>query len=816
METNRQQPEPATETAPQRLPPGHRRTGSQPNPPRGSISIQQLSQLERQWSTGDGLSIYGSFGMSSTAPDDFHATWAGTASGAPMMSSSMAPPPPPSAAVVHPLAQPPPRRAPPAAYHESFGPSANGMFNGIDHDAPGIISSIIHDEARVMGWDKVMELSNSQPQHAQYAGPDGWTALHHVFNRRCARDDVVKALITAYPEALMALEEKDMTPLHYACRFKAPRETVRLLLQLFPDIGKQAVGLRDVKGRTPLWYAVRYDAPKGVVEMLLEIDPKTILERDRTGESPLSLVWDTWAEKFEGKKALAPFVAPPAGEKKSAEQARGDFAKLLERNSKLKGIWQTTNLLLKYHFGLQQQQQSSNSNNNGSSSSSAERKFRMLHATAAIACHPTLFLIAKALYPEQATELDESDLTEGTKTALHLAASCSAAADSAKTVVLSLLELNPQAVETKDSPSQSLPLHRMVESKKHWVHDGIRDVQRAYPTALREPDSEGRLPLHRAAAASAHGGGQGGSIILQLLEEYPEAASHTDTGGKLPLHHIAQHYGGEWGDEVEAIFRAHEAAVRTRAGDKMPLHLAASSRCATQSLLEGLVEHHARGARQTDRSGKLPLHLACESGKTWDKICAICESYPDAVREPANGLVALQMVAALEKSPKCVIEELVTRYPQGAHRKDDSGRYALHLACASGKLWQTGLKEILQANPSANISEDNEGLLPLHIAARLYCCKEKDSDNDKDKKPAARQVLRGSRATSMGVRQAVVRSNSFAGEAAPPQSLRRSGRAASSAGRTRGNSVSEPDMEAPKLEVLYQLLMADPNILPKY
>lgn len=277
----------------------------------------------------------------------------------------------PAADAPHPLLTPSLPRSRPPSFHESIGPSAIGMVNSSDDSS---VSSIIHDEARVVAWDKVLSLCESHPEHAQYAGPDGWTALHHACNRRCDRYEVVRALITAYPQALMELEEKGMTPLHYACRFKAPFETVRLLLHLFPDIGKQSVGLRDIKGRTPLWYAVRYDAPNGVMEMLLEIDSSTILERDRSGgdrggESPLSIVWDSWAEKFEGKRTLAPFLAPE-GEPKSAEQVREKFDDLLAHNKKLKSKWETTNLFLKSHFGMK---------SNGSSS---ERKYRMLHATA--------------------------------------------------------------------------------------------------------------------------------------------------------------------------------------------------------------------------------------------------------------------------------------------------------------------------------------------------------------------------------------------------------------------------------------------------
>lgn len=157
----------------------------------------------------------------------------------------------------------------------------------------------------------VLALCKSHPHCAKYAGPDGWTALHQACNRRCPYPNVVEALIHAHPDALLEIEsEKGMTPLHYACRFKAPKEVVRLLLHLYPTRGKSVVSRRDRKGRTPLYYAVRYDAPDGVVQMLLEVDPSVVLDEDRNADSPLAVVWDAWAEKFEGKKTLQPFLNP--------------------------------------------------------------------------------------------------------------------------------------------------------------------------------------------------------------------------------------------------------------------------------------------------------------------------------------------------------------------------------------------------------------------------------------------------------------------------------------------------------------------------
>jgi hypothetical protein len=72
------------------------------------------------------------------------------------------------------------------------------------------------------------------------------------------------------------------------------------------------------------------------------------------------------------------------------------FFSALEQNKKLKSRWETTNLFLKANFGMMD----------------GQRQYRMLHATAAISCHPTLFRLASSLYPQQAAELDKLRFVE--------------------------------------------------------------------------------------------------------------------------------------------------------------------------------------------------------------------------------------------------------------------------------------------------------------------------------------------------------------------------------------------------------------------
>jgi len=185
----------------------------------------------------------------------------------------------------------------------------------VEDNRPLQSSSAINDAARIKAWTEVCRLCRTAPLDAAYRDSDGWTALHHATNRR-PPEFPVEALVLAHPDAVFWAEKtKGMTPLHYACRFKASLEVIKLLLSAARK-AKSDHAIQDMspeekvrwacsstckKGRTPLYYALRYDAPDGVMELLLKHYPLGGIRFDKSGLSPLKYVWDT------GRKNLATF-----------------------------------------------------------------------------------------------------------------------------------------------------------------------------------------------------------------------------------------------------------------------------------------------------------------------------------------------------------------------------------------------------------------------------------------------------------------------------------------------------------------------------
>lgn len=654
-----------------------------------------------------------------------------------------------------------------------FDPTAfSTSFSGSTDDDPSGIPSDIHDAARIFNWRVVGELCETRPEGAAYIGEDGWTALHHACNRRCPDADVVEALIRAYPDALLITEDKGWTPLHYACRFKAPRDVVEHLLTLFPEKGRVGVSQPDRRGRMPLYYAVRYDAPPGVVGLLMDVNASAILEEDQNSDSPLALIWDDAAEKLDGLKDIKYILLGDHEganfdvlnrnignlyvelQKSSGHLDRtakvAEARKRLGRKMQVLKRWKKANAFLKAAFGFPTSE--GGDDEEVFAKLVGERTWKILHATSAIKCHPTLFLFAVCLHPEQAFELDNNDLRKmenvykaecensespSNLTALHLAADSNASGETGKLVLTQLISMNPSAASCVDSEG-STPLHR-ISGNKHkpdWYLDGVEDVYLCHKGVITTTDANGRLPLHRAAHAITYFSNRlddetviAKSKICNLLGEHAAGASHQDNFGCLPLHLVAQN-GEAWDAQVQALYDGNPAAVRVRTGVKMknrlPLHFAAANEGTHISMIKKLIEYNPQAASQADRNGMLPLHLACKAGHSWDVISLIHKAYPAAVEQAAQnkkGEYALHMAAASENSDGKLLSELLKLYPHAATLCDGNGQYPMHLACTSGKVWDDGLSSLFEANANAIRCRDKNDLLPLHIVAFRNCLK---------------------------------------------------------------------------------------------
>mmetsp|Transcript_5812 Transcript_5812/g.12646 ORF Transcript_5812/g.12646 Transcript_5812/m.12646 type:complete len:851 (-) Transcript_5812:90-2642(-) len=605
-----------------------------------------------------------------------------------------------------------------------------------------------------------------------------WTPLTHAARFKAPRD-VVRLLLHDHPDMGRVAASKrcsrGRSPLFYAIRYDAPEGVVEMLLEANPE----AVLEPDRDGVTPL--GLVWDRYVTSFEGRRAVQPYVGMLHAALGDH----------DKHHGH------LHGSDGDVKSGEGRKELEGGVTITNKKLKAKWERANMLLRasFRFPLTEDTDGQDGGDakvkllgkEGASSEDDEevddwekidapqdepepvmtmnkkkkRKWRILHAASAVRCHPTLFQLACVMHPEQATELDDNDLyydgggsdsaaaasPEWTRTALHLAAASPAHGKDGRTILTSLIALNPEAPSIADGITGSLPFHIAVENERkvHWIHDGIAALYEANPDAVKAQDSRGRTPLHRActvighrpaigvtvatvpgpaptptpgdtdneetaaapagdaasantdealtsasAATSSSTVGGIGSIVRNLVTLYPEAASVADDDGRLPLHVIAK-CGEGWSDDAESVLAAHPAAAQIRAGRsapchaRLPIHMAAAGPDAGPELISRLVAAHPRSASMPDGLGKLPLHLACESGKAWeDGVRILYEAYPSAVAE-----------------------------------KEDNGRgwTALHMAASCPHCGPGLIDSLIEIHPDATFEADMRGQLPLHL-----CC----------------------------------------------------------------------------------------------
>jgi len=129
--------------------------------------------------------------------------------------------------------------------------------------------------------DILLRLEN-MPQVAKERNIYGNTPLHEACRSR-APMSVVTALLSAWPDAVQQKNTYFYTPLHTACCERASVDAVTALLSAWPDAVKQ----KDFYGNTLLHTACFHTASVEVVSALLNAWPNAAKERNNCGYTPL-------------------------------------------------------------------------------------------------------------------------------------------------------------------------------------------------------------------------------------------------------------------------------------------------------------------------------------------------------------------------------------------------------------------------------------------------------------------------------------------------------------------------------------------------
>jgi len=111
----------------------------------------------------------------------------------------------------------------------------------------------------------ISDLAETYPQAAaQTTLIKGQLPLHLAVASRKSKASVVKAIIDAYPDALKARTARGNTPLHEACKYRAPTAVVEVLIDSYPE----ALGLENNCHELPIDRARASGASRDVITLL--------------------------------------------------------------------------------------------------------------------------------------------------------------------------------------------------------------------------------------------------------------------------------------------------------------------------------------------------------------------------------------------------------------------------------------------------------------------------------------------------------------------------------------------------------------------
>lgn len=176
--------------------------------------------------------------------------------------------------------------------------TATGLLlrKGVSSHSVMTNAPLLYEHALVGAWPKLLARLSSHPAEVVWSDKCHNTALHLVCRRQPPLS-VVLALLRAHPVSPTLATVDGLTPLHFACYCGAGLDVVSLLLKAYV----RAAFSTERRGKTALHYACagfRTRDRSRVIRTLLECNPAAATAEDERGRTPLSLIFDDYAEEI--------------------------------------------------------------------------------------------------------------------------------------------------------------------------------------------------------------------------------------------------------------------------------------------------------------------------------------------------------------------------------------------------------------------------------------------------------------------------------------------------------------------------------------
>ena len=218
---------------------------------------------------------------------------------------------------------------------------------------------------------------------------------------------------------------------------------------------------------------------------------------------------------------------------------------------------------------------------------------------------------------------------------------------------------------------------------------------------IKEKDSYGDTPLHRAAANEAPA-----EVVELLLAAYPEAAKEKNSYGVTPLHLAAANKV-----PAEVVELLLTAFLKVATMEDLPLHLAAICKPPLEMVKE-LLAAYPEAAKEKNSDGNTPLHRAAANKAPAEVVELLLAAYPEAAKEKnSDGNTPLHL-AVDNEAPAKVVELLLAAYPEAAKEKDSDGNTPLQKSLENEVFTQKSLEyeaavfTLMGASPSQVFTAD--------------------------------------------------------------------------------------------------------------
>ena len=371
-------------------------------------------------------------------------------------------------------------------------------------------------------WVAALQRIIRYPRETQQVGIQGRTPLHVACDHD-APAALVQAILRAWPEGANRVGTSHMNPLHITCSSPhASVEVVRVLLSGCRD-PMMITSAKDVDGDTPLHAACRCAAPMDVLITLLQANPITVTWKDYEGLNPLMRLWVRYFV-LVGEKIISNITKPS------------------DVNGELIEAWQKSLLLLQVMDAMEKR-------GGGQGASEQQERsrhpFHIVHAASSVDCPRCVVRIAMVLFPQELLRRDEHN-----RLPIHIAAAAP---------VYAVNDLRGEGFSLDDAYIDDENPHRRANVKpkkqtKYKEPSVINILLGGDPTAARERDQHGQLPLHVAIM-------RGKTLeegVQALVEANPDALTTPDAQTNLYPFMLAASVGRGRGDcsTIYALLRA--------------------------------------------------------------------------------------------------------------------------------------------------------------------------------------------------------------------------------------------------------------------